>query len=297
MPYVTSRDGTPIAYDRVGQGPPLILVAGALSDRRFSKLVQLADLLSDDFTVVNYDRRGRGDSGDSAPYAMEREFEDLQAVIDAVGGSAAVWGWSSGAVLAARAAAAGVAIDDLVLYEPPFLVDDSRTPPPADLLAQLTRVVGEGRRSDAIKLFFVKGMGLPAVVPAAMRLTPMWRRLKRVAHTIPYDWTLLGDDHLGRPLNADDWAPVTARTLVVSGSKSPTQLRNAARALAAVLPNGEHRELPGQSHNPSTKALAAVLIERLTGAGGHVPRPAASARPAAALKAAFGRFGLPDRLH
>ena len=263
MPYVTSRDGTQIAYDQVGTGPPLILVGGALSERRFSKLVQLAELLAGHFTVVNYDRRGRGDSGDTPPYALEREFEDLQAVIDAVGGTASVWGWSSGAVLAVRAAGAGVTIDRLALYEPPFLVDDSRKPPPADFEAQLARLLAEDRRSDAVKLFFVKGMGMPSVIPNLMRLLPFWRRLKALAHTIPNDWAMLGHDHQGKPLVLEEWAAVSQPTVVLAGAKSPAQLRNAARALAEVLPNATHRELPGQSHNPSMKALAPVLIEHL----------------------------------
>lgn len=265
MPHVISSDGTRIAYDKLGHGPPLVLVGGALSDRKFSKLVQLAELLSRHFTVVNYDRRGRGDSGDAAPYAIEREIDDLRAVIEAIGGRASVWGWSSGAILTARAVAAGAPIDQLALYEPPFLVDDSREAPPGDLHARLIELVAADRRSDAIKLFFVKGMGMPAFVANVMRLLPLWRRLKRVAHTIPYDWALLGEDHQGRPLRPDDWASVSARAVVLAGAKSPAQLRNAARAIAEVLPNAEHVELPGQSHNPSMTALAPVLIEHLAG--------------------------------
>ena len=266
MPYVTSRDGTRIAYDHVGDGPPLVLVGGALSERRFSKLVQLAELLAGHFTVVNYDRRGRGDSGDTPPYALEREYEDLQAVVDVVGGTASAWGWSSGAVLAARAAGAGVTLDRLALYEPPFLVDDSRQPPPADFEAQLARLLAEDRRGDAVKLFFVKGMGMPSVIPNVMRLLPFWRRLKALAHTIPNDWAMLGHDHQGKPLVAAEWAAVTQPTVVLAGAKSPAQLRNAARALAEVLPNATHIELPGQSHNPSMKALAPVVIEHLEAA-------------------------------
>ena len=263
MPYVSSADGTRIAYDTVGHGPPLILVGGALSDRRFSKLVQLAGLLGEHFTVVNYDRRGRGDSGDTPPFAIEREIEDLTAVMEAVGGRACVWGWSSGAVLAARAAAAGAPIERMALYEPPFLVDDSRELPPADMLAQLAELLGADRRSDAIKLFFVKGMGMPSIIPGVMRLLPMWRRLERVAHTIPRDWALIDADSRGKPLDRSQWESATAPAVVMAGAKSPAQLRNAARAMAAVLPDAVHVELAGQSHNPSMKALAPVIVQHL----------------------------------
>ncbi len=273
MPHVISRDGTKIAFDQAGHGQPLVIVGGALSDRRFSKLVDLAERLSDRFTVVNYDRRGRGDSRDAQEYSVERELEDLRAVIDAIGGSASVWGWSSGAILAARAARAGVPIDSLMLYEPPFLVDDSRPVPPADLAAQLTELVQAGRRSAAVKLFFVKGMGMPSIIPIVLRLTPMWPRLKRLAHTIPYDWALLGDDINGKPLDPAEWSTLTARTLVMSGSKSPAQLRTAARALAEVLPNAEHRELERQSHNVAMKALAPVIADYVAGARRPVAAP------------------------
>src|SRR5829696_9175256 len=263
MPYAISADGTRIAYDTTGHGPALVIVGGALSDRRFSKFVKLAELLAGHFTAINYDRRGRGDSGDAPSYAIEREIEDLTAVIEAVGGRASVLGFSSGAVLAARAAAAGAPIDQLALYEPPFLVDDSRTPPAADFLPRLEALLAADRRSDAMRQLFVEGMGMPRVIPAVMRWLPIWRRLERVAHTIPYDWRLLGDDHRGRPLRRADWAPAIVPTIVFSGSKSPAQLRSAARALAAALPRAEHRELAGQSHNPSNKVLAAAVIEAL----------------------------------
>jgi Alpha/beta hydrolase family len=277
MPYAVSADGTRLAYDATGHGPALVIVGGALSDRRFSKFVKLAELLARDFTAINYDRRGRGDSGDAPSYAIQREIEDLTAVIEAVGGRASVLGFSSGAVLAARAAAAGAPIDQMALYEPPFLVDDSRTPPAADFLVRLEALLAEERRGDAMRQLFVEGMGMPRLIPAVMRLLPIWRRLERVAHTIPYDWTLLGDDHQGRPLRRSDWAAATAPATVFSGSKSPAQLRSAARALAEVLPRAEHRELAGQSHNPSNKVLAAAVVEALAPARQATVAPVAAA--------------------
>ncbi len=263
MDSVRSRDGTTIAFDRLGEGPPIILAGGAFSYRAFPKLVQLAELLAPRFTVINYDRRGRGDSGDTVPYAVQREIEDLQALIDAVGGSASFWGWSSGAVLGLRAAASGIEIEKLALFEPPFIVDDSRPLPPADFAARLDELTAADRRSEATKLFMTKAMGVPGMIVTLMRFSPFWSKLKATAHTLPYDWAILGDNMSGKPLSAEGWASVTAPTLVMAGEKSPAQLRQAALATAEVLPNAEHRELEGQSHNPSMKALAPVLEEFL----------------------------------
>jgi len=228
---VRSKDGTTIAFDRLGEGPPIILAGGAFSYRAFPKLVQLAELLAPGFTVINYDRRGRGDSADTAPYAVEREIEDLQD------------------------------IHRLVMFEPPFLVDDSRPLPPADFANWLAELTATERRSDATRLFMTKAMGIPGPIVRLMRFSPIWSKLTATAHTLPYDWALLGDTMSGKPLSRDDWASATVPTLVLAGEKSPEQLRNAARAIAGVLPNAEHRELEGQSHNPSMKVMAPVLRE------------------------------------
>jgi pimeloyl-ACP methyl ester carboxylesterase len=265
MSTVRSMDGTTIAFDRFGEGPAVILVGGAFSYRAFPKMVQLAELLAERFTVINYDRRGRGDSGDTRPYAVEREIEDLDALVEAAGGSASLWGWSSGGVLALRAAAGGLNIDKLALYEPPFMVDDSHALPPADFATRLDQLTAAERRSEAVKYFMTKGMGVPRVVVALMRVTPFWSKLKAVAHTLPYDWAVMGDTMGGRPLAASEWASVRQPTLVLSGEKSPAQLRKAAQALAEVLPSAEHRPLRRQSHNVSMKALAPVLAEFFAG--------------------------------
>jgi pimeloyl-ACP methyl ester carboxylesterase len=275
MDTVRSKDGTTIAFDRLGEGPPIILAGGAFSYRAFPKLVQLAELLAPGFTVINYDRRGRGDSADTAPYAAEREIEDLQALIDFAGGSASFWGWSSGAVLGLRAAVAGADIHKLVMFEPPFLVDDSRPLPPADFAERLAELTATDRRSDATRLFMTKAMGIPGPIVRLMRFSPFWSKLKATAHTLPYDWALLGDTISGKPLSRDDWASATVPTLVLAGEKSPEQLRNAARAIAGVLPNAEHRELEGQSHNPSMKFMAPVLEEFLSDQGRSRLQPAA----------------------
>jgi pimeloyl-ACP methyl ester carboxylesterase len=177
MQTLVSKDGTKIAYDVTGSGPALILVGGAFSYRRFPGFVKLAGLLAPDFTVVNYDRRGRGDSGDSAVYDVEREVEDLEAVIDAIGGSASVWGMSSGAALALEAAAAGLPIVKLALYEPPYVAGKQAAELPKDYEGQLRKLVEEGRRDDAVKLF-MRNMGAPGFALAIMRLMPFWARLR-----------------------------------------------------------------------------------------------------------------------
>jgi pimeloyl-ACP methyl ester carboxylesterase len=259
MHTATSKDGTAIAFDRIGDGPAVILVGGAFSYRAFPKMVQLAELLSERFTVINYDRRGRGDSGDTAPYSVEHEIEDLAALVDGAGGAASVWGWSSGGVLALRAAASGVPFEKLAVYEPPFLVDDSGHLPPADFASRLEEIIASGRRGQAVKYYMTKGMGVPALFVAAMRLMPSWSSLKAVAHTLPYDWAVLGDAVEGKPLSREDWEAVTAPTLVIAGEKSPEQLRAAALALVDVLPRARHRVLKGQSHNVSMERLAPVL--------------------------------------
>jgi len=265
MQTVQSRDGTSIAFDRLGQGPPIILVGGAFSYRAFPKLVQLAKLLAERFTVVNYDRRGRGDSTDTSPYAVEREIEDLQALVDVVGGSASVWGWSSGGALALRAAGRGLRIEKLAVYEPPFMVDDSGHLPPADFATRLAEVTAADDRSAAVKLYMTQGMGIPPVIVTLMRCTPFWSKLKATANTLPYDWAVLGNTMAGKPLSAAEWATVTTPTLVMAGEKSPAQLRNGGQALADVLPNAQRRALARQSHNVSMKALAPVLAEFFAG--------------------------------
>lgn len=256
MRTVHSKDGTPIAYDQVGQGPTLILVGGALTQRTFAGAVQLADLMSTSFTVINYDRRGRGDSGDAQPYQVEREIEDLAALIAAESGSAYLYGISSGAALALRAAAAGLPVRGLALYEPPFVgVDQASPQPPSDHRARAAALISAGRRGDAITFFLHKVMGAPIFLPWILRLMPVWKSLKAVAHTVPYDLAILGDFGLpSKTLQA-----ITVPTLVIAGGRSPRALRVAAQAVAEGIPQAQFRLLEGQSHNVSMPALAPVL--------------------------------------
>ncbi|GAA4528505.1 alpha/beta fold hydrolase [Amycolatopsis samaneae] len=266
MHTATSRDGTKIAYDRTGDGPALVLVAGAFGYRKFPGLVELAGLLAERFTVYNYDRRGRGDSGDTAPYSPEREIEDLQAVIDAAGGSAGVWGLSSGAVLALKAAAHGAGITKLALYEPPFVTDASGKVPPADFTEHLRTLIGDDRRAEAVRYFMTRGMGAPwFVLPIMRAMGQVWRRLLGLAHTLPYDAELLDGLNTGKPLRAGDWAPVTSPVLVLDGAKSPAPLRKAAKDLAAVLPGAKHQTLQSRKNTVPMTVLAPVLIDYFAG--------------------------------
>jgi pimeloyl-ACP methyl ester carboxylesterase len=264
MSTAHSTDGTVIAYETCGQGPPLILVDGALCYRGMGPSRAVAKALSEHFTVITYDRRGRGESGDTAPYAVEREVEDLGALIAAAGGSAYLCGFSSGAVLALEAAARGLPITALALYEPPFIVDDSRSPRPADYVEQLNALVASNRRGDAVRLF-MRQVGVPAPLVPLMRLMPAWGKLKAVAHTLAYDGEVMDDTQLGRPLPASRWPGTKVKTLVIVGGKSPAFFHTGTRMLTDLLPNAEHRVLDGQTHMVKAKALAPVLIDAFAG--------------------------------
>jgi pimeloyl-ACP methyl ester carboxylesterase len=262
MKTVTSKDGSRIAYDRLGSGPKVILVGGALSYRKFNKMEELARLLAERCTVINYDRRARGDSTEVKPFAVEREIEDIQALIEAEGGSASLWGWSSGGALALRAAGSGIGVQRVSVYEVPFMVDPAAKRPTPDYGERLDELVAADDRSGSVKHFMRNAIGIPAPFVALMPLMPMWKGLKSTAHTLPYDWAALGKHTMyGAPLSTDEWASVTVPTLVVTGAKSPEVLQQGSRALAEVLPNAELRELEGVSHNIKMKVLAPVLTE------------------------------------
>ncbi len=255
-----SRDGTPIAFERSGSGPALILVDGAMCYRSFGPMPKLVPLLTSHFTVYAYDRRGRGESGDTKPYAVEREIEDIEALIREAGGLAYVYGISSGAALALEAAARGLPIQKLVLYEAPFIVDDSRSPLPADYVTRLNANLASDRRGDAVKQF-MRVVGVPGIFIALMRLMPAWKKLKAVAHTLAYDTAIVADNQRGKPLPARRWASVSVPTLVADGGKSPTWMRNGMGSLSKVLPNAQYRTLPGQTHMLKPEAIAPVLVQ------------------------------------
>ena len=254
MEQVTSKDGTTIAFDRIGQGAPVILVSGGSVDR--SSLAGSAELLADDFTVPNYDRRGRGPSGDTPPYAVEREVEDIDAVIAAAGGSAHLFGSSSGAALALEAAASGLPVTKLALWEPPFILDENARPP-ADQVEQYNRMIAEDRRGDAIEYFMTRVVHMPAEFVAEARSAPWWSGTEALAHTLAYDATVMGNCSL--PLERA--AAVTAPTIVLAGGADFPFMRETAQALADAIPNGHARFLDGQGHDVDRGVLAPALKE------------------------------------
>ena len=209
----------------------------------------MAAALASQFTVFAYDRRGRGDSGDTTPYAVEREVEDIDALITEAGGSAFVFGHSSGAVLALEAARLLKGrIEKLAMYEPPFIIDDSRPPIPQDYVPHLNKLIAEGRRSEAVEYFMIDAMLVPAEMVAQMRSTPMWPQIEAVAHTIPYDGAIMGDTMSGNPATLKKWASVTVPTLVMVGGASPAFFHNGAQTLVDILPNATLRT-PGRSRS------------------------------------------------
>jgi pimeloyl-ACP methyl ester carboxylesterase len=215
---------------------------------------------SHSYTVFTSDRRGRGESGDNPPYAVERELEDLETLIEEAGGSAYVWGISSGAALALEAARRGVGITKLALYEPPFIVDDSRPPTPADIASQLSDLVAADHRDEAVRLF-LRQMGAPRIVITLMRRLPVWPKLRRVAHTLPYDMTIDTPYQRGAALPTDRWENVAVPTLAMVGGKSPAWLHHGTQALVEVLPNASRRVVEGQTHNVKAKSLVLPLRE------------------------------------
>lgn len=265
MNKVTSRDGTQIAFDRVGSGPPLILIGGAFQYRAFDpRTAELAGKLSGTFTVFTYDRRGRGDSGDAEGYAVQREVEDLAALGAEAGGPVLVFGNSSGAALALDAAVQQLPVSKLAVYEPPFIVDGSRPPIPGSYRGDLAALLAAGHRDDAVELFLTVAAGVPAEYVAAMRADASWAGFEAVAHTLAYDAALMDGTVGGKPLPADRWAMVTVPILVIDGGASPPQMGSAAQALAGLLPNTTRRTLAGQSHDVDPPLLAAALTDFFT---------------------------------
>jgi pimeloyl-ACP methyl ester carboxylesterase len=256
---VTSKDGTTIAFDRLGSGPSVILVSGGSVDR--SSNAGLGALLAADFTVFNYDRRGRGPSGDTLPYAPEREIEDIDAVVTAAGGSAYLYGSSSGAALALFAAEALTArITKLALWEPPFILDPNARPP-ADQVEQYNTMLAEGRRGDAAQYFMEKVVGMPAEFVASARSQPWWAGSEALAHTLPYDATIMGD----YSLPTERAQAVTIPTIVLDGGASFGFMGPTADALARELPRGERVTLAGQEHNIDPNVLAPALKKFFAG--------------------------------
>jgi pimeloyl-ACP methyl ester carboxylesterase len=251
--YATSADGTRIAYDTIGAGPLVVVVGGALNWREFGNVRSLGTALAPLFTVVNYDRRGRGESGDTEPYAAEREYEDLRAVIDANGGDAYVVGFSSGGALALQAAAHGVPMRKVVSYEAPYIgVNGDR-----DYLADLRGRLDRGDREGAVGYFMVDMVGGPRFMPLMFKLMPKVRRqLEGVAHTLPYDATVMGTFEAPR----DVLSRVAVPALVLGGGKAKPNMRRAVADAAAAIPGSVTKTLPGQTHMVSDAAIVPELV-------------------------------------
>jgi pimeloyl-ACP methyl ester carboxylesterase len=265
---VTSADGTAIAYERRGEGPPIIVVDGALCSRSFGPSPKLAPLLASQFRVITYDRRGRGESGDTAPYAAEREVEDLAALVKIAGNGVSLYGSSSGAALAIRAVASGQPVQKLCIYETPFVFPDSPPPLPPDRQSEIEQMVAEGRRGDAVKTF-LRMVGVPAAVLPLMRVMPgVWSNLTAVAHTLPHDFALLGHSAAGKPLPEQlsvAMAAIQVPTLVGVGSKSPAWMRHTMQRVAGAIAGAKLRVLDGQTHTISAKAARNMLVAFLVG--------------------------------
>ena len=262
MNKVVSKDGTEIVYDKQGQGPAVILVDGALGYRSFGPMPELAKLLSTHFTVVTYDRRGRGDSGDNKPYAVEREIEDIEALIDEVGGFAYLYGISSGACLALEAAIKlGAKVKKLAVYEAPYKSGENALEEWMEYNQQLTKLLAENRRGDAVALF-MRFVGTPSDQIEGMRKAPMWSMFETVAPTLLYDAAAMGAD---RKVPIERLSHITASTLVMHGGAGHPFMKQTALTLSKAIPNAEFRTIEGQTHAVASEAIAPILAKFFSG--------------------------------
>ncbi len=259
MAKVISKDGTSIAYDKSGKGPALVLVDGAFCFREYGVTPDIVPLLSDHFTVYSYDRRGRGESTDKAPYSVENEIEDLKEIIEITGEVPFICGFSSGAQLVLLAIGKGIQVKRMALFEPPYVINSvNGSAPPKDAAANLANFVSLGKRGDAVKYFMTKVMGMPSIFVFLFKQfgKSMWKKNESVANTLPYDVTIMGDYSVPK-----EAASINVPTIVIVGEKSPQSIRNAVEEVAHTIPRSQLRLLKGQSHNVSMKVLAPSLIE------------------------------------
>lgn len=258
LPHVTSQDGTQIYYEVSGEGPPLVLVWGALGalDSPFTKAMR--EELSKSFAVHDYDRRGRGRSGDTPPFSVQKEIDDLRAVCEAAGGSPFVWATSSGAALALEAAAAGVPMRMLAAHEPPYMVGEHTAAFDKGYERKVTQLVNEGKRTEAVSLF-MRTVGMPAPLVWAMRLMPFWKKAEAVAHTLPYDAAAMS----GFTPPAQRLGQIRVPVVVLVGTSTAASLKAGAAEVARLVPNARKVEIPKQNHGVKPAALRPVLVEHL----------------------------------
>lgn len=259
MDVLSSHDGTTIAYDKLGEGPPLVLVDGALTVHSSGSGSELAKLLAPHYTVYGFDRRGRGESGDTPPYVVDREIDDIEALIDHAGGSAFLYGHSSGGPLAMQAAIRlGGKVRKIAMYEPPYNNDPGAQASWSQYLRQLREALAEGRRGDAVALF-MRFIGVPAEQVDVMRRAPFWRGMEAVAPTLAYDHAAILGEHWSVPTELA--ARVSVPALVMAGDAGLPFMPAAARALTQAIPQGQLRMLAGQTHDVNPGVLAPVLVE------------------------------------
>jgi pimeloyl-ACP methyl ester carboxylesterase len=249
---VTSKDGTNIAFEKVGNGPALVIVGGALSQRDGGKPLALE--LTDRFTVYTYDRRGRGESGDTKPYAVDREIEDLEAVIEQAGNEAYLYGVSSGAALSLQSAAklGPAKVPKLALYEPPYDQGDSEFEEQKERINQLVQT---GKPGDAAA-FFLSAVGMPPQALEDMKRSPEWEGIKRIDFTLAYDYAVLGNGTV-----PDSVKRISVPTLVMDGEKSLDFMHPTANRIAELMPNAQRKTIKGQTHQAAPEAVAPLLIE------------------------------------
>ncbi|AHH21363.1 putative hydrolase, alpha/beta hydrolase family [Nocardia nova SH22a] len=271
MQTVTSQDGTTIAYDRIGSGEAgtVVLIGGAFGYREVPNTVELAEALAGEYglRVINYDRRGRGDSTDSpGVYDSANEIADLRALIEAEGGSAALAGWGSGAVLALLAARSGAipGLTDVVAFEPPIVVDPKDHIPPRDAEEKLRSRIAEGKRGGAVWYYLTKIMGVPMAVAGAMRMSSVWKKLVATADSTAHDFAVLKPFSRGETQRAEDWAALDVPVLLLIGDRSSPALTKGAERIAEILPDATLRRLPGVSNDPVAAQLAPAIGEFLT---------------------------------
>jgi len=255
MKTATSKDGTILAYDVYGTGKPLIYITGASCFRNFKPIVDDAKLFANEFRVYNYDRRGRGDSGDTPPYAMEREIEDIEAIIDAAGGKAFLFGHSSGGVLALEAASKlGTKVEKIVIYDPPYVHTEIEKAKYQTLADTVSSLLAKGENKRAMKVF-LSGIGMPKLFVWLLPIFPGWKTMHSLAPTLTYDIELTKDFP---PL--DRFKHIETPVIVLVGEKSPESMHAIGSQIAAAIPHAVFEKIVGQDHMVSAK----VLLPKLT---------------------------------